>query len=78
MENGIYRVLYRNRTVVLPLLSLSFFLFFFFLFALSSGFAEMDLGQTGAYPWNGESGAVTEEVVAVLREREREKKKKRR
>lgn len=39
---------------------------------MSSGFAEMDLGQTGAYPWNGESGAVTEEVVAVLREREEE------
>ena len=78
MENGIYRVLYRNRTVVLPLLSLSFFFFsFFFLFALSSGFAEMDLGQTGAYPWNGESGAVTEEVVAVLREREKKKKKRR-
>ena len=30
MENGIYRVLYRNRTVVLPLLSLSFFSFLFF------------------------------------------------
>lgn len=29
MENGIYRVLYRNRTVVLPLLSLSFFFFSF-------------------------------------------------
>lgn len=42
------------------------FLFSFSLFALSSGFAEMDLGQTGAYPWNGESGAVTEEVAAVL------------
>ena len=44
---------------------------------MSSGFAEMDLGQTGAYPWNGESGAVTEEVVAVLREREKKKKKRR-
>ena len=75
MENGIYRVLYRNRTVVLPLLSLSFFFFsFFFLFALSSGFAEMDLGQTGAYPWNGESGAISAGVIAVLREGERKRR----
>lgn len=56
----IYRVLYRNRIVVLSLLLLSFFFFFllFPFFAFSSGFAEMGLGQTGAYPWNGESGAI--------------------
>ena len=82
---GIYRILYRNRIVVLSLLLLlllllllSFFPFSFSFFsAFSSGFAEMGLGQTGAYPWNGESGAISAGVIAVLREGEKKRRRKR-
>lgn len=34
----------------------------------------MGLGQTGAYPWNGESGAISKGVIAVLREGEKKRR----
>lgn len=70
---GIYKIVVLLSSSSLLLSFLFLFLFFSFLFAFSSRFAEMGLGQT-AYPWNGESGAISDGVIAVLREGERKRR----